>query len=189
MDPKIVLSILLAAGFLGYAAWVIYIAYPVFLEKQVQKGRSWVYLPLHWKSARKFWTKIFSRIFFLANWLLGAYCFNTLLHKENKFWILVSLGVSFILIYALHRLLMTYRYQQQEDSYYFIHDELSGKMENEGKQITKTASQNLASYRLQSLLRTADLENRFLATLNAQAKLSRTKKQPTQNKALSEAST
>ena len=55
------------------------------------------------------------------------------------------------------------RYRQQEDAYYFLHDELRAKLESEGKDMAESAFKSLAAYQHQNLLRKADEKGKLLS--------------------------
>src|SRR6185436_14161982 len=47
-------------------AWCQFVAYPISFEKNLKRGKSWVYIPLSWKGAYKFQILFFSRIIMLS---------------------------------------------------------------------------------------------------------------------------
>lgn len=83
-----------------------------------------------------------------------------------------GLGMGFLMI-RLNSLWLSIPYHQQEDSYYFLHDELRSKLESEGKDMGESAFKSLAAYQHQNLLRKADEQGVLIKTLRQQAKISR----------------
>jgi hypothetical protein len=92
--------------------------------------------------------------------------------SEGPWMLLFTVAVGFLVI-RLNSLWLDSRYHQQEDSYYFLHDELRAKLESEGKDMAESAFKSLAAYQHQNLLRKADEKGMLIKTLRSQAKMSR----------------
>ncbi len=164
---------LLATLLLLHWLWCEFVAYPISFEKNLKKGKSWVYIPKQWKGAYKFQIRLLSRIIMLGLVSTGILLVNLYTPKVGNVWYMaygVALG---FLVMRLDAVWLHIRYQQQEDSYYFLHDELRAKLESEGKTMGEGAFKSLAAYQHQNLLRKADEQGILIKTLGAQAKNSR----------------
>jgi hypothetical protein len=149
------------------------VAYPISFEKNLKKGKPWVYIPLQWKGAYKFQIRLISRIIMVGLVAAGIMLVNLYTSKATPVWYMaygVALG---FLVMRLDSLWLQMRYRQQEDSYYHLHDELRAKLESEGKDMGESAFKSLAAYQHQNLLRKADEQGHLIKTLGAQAKMSR----------------
>jgi hypothetical protein len=164
---------LFAGLLLLHWAWCTFVAYPISFEKNLKRGKSWVYIPLQWKGSYKFQIVFFSRIIMLSLLAVSVILISHYTHKEEPYWMLVyGLCLGFLIL-RLNALWLELRYQQQEDAYYFLHDELRIKLEGEGKDMADAAFKNLAGYQHQNLLRKADEQGQLIKTLKSQAKKSR----------------
>ncbi|HKP94442.1 MAG TPA: hypothetical protein VJ385_01675 [Fibrobacteria bacterium] len=164
---------LLAGLLILHWLWCHFVAYPISFEKKLKRGKPWVYIPIRWKGSYKLRIVLVTRLLMVAIvavgvLLLGHYTGKT----QAPFTVLyvVALGVLAI---RLNALWLDFRYRQQEDSYYFLHDELRAKLEGEGKDMAESAFKSLAAYQHQNLLRKADEGGTLLKTLREQAKISR----------------
>jgi hypothetical protein len=164
---------LLAALLILHGAWCWMVAYPIAFEKHLKKGKPWVYIPLRWQGGRKFQIVSFSRILMAAAVALGVALAAHFSRRQEWPWLLAYVLILGFLILRLNAFWLDLRYQQQEDSYYFLHDELRTRLESEGKDMAESAFKNLAAYQHQNLLRKADEKGELLKTLRAQARDSR----------------
>jgi hypothetical protein len=164
---------LLAGLLLLHWAWCQFVAYPISFEKNLKKGKPWVYIPLQWKGAYKFQIRFVSRVIMIGLVGVGILVVSLYSSKSGAAWFLAyGLGMGFLVL-RLNTLWLQMRYQQQEDSYYYLHDELRAKLESEGKDMGESAFKSLAAYQHQNLLRKADEQGMLIKTLGAQAKESR----------------
>lgn len=164
---------LFAGLLLLHWAWCQFVAYPISFEKNLKRGKSWVYIPLQWKGAYKIQIVFFSRIIMLSLVAVGLVLITHHTQRTQTYWLFAyGLGLAFIVL-KLNSLWLELRYQQQEDAYYFLHDELRTKLEGEGKDMADAAFKNLAAYQHQNLLRKADEQGQLIKTLKSQAKKSR----------------
>lgn len=164
---------LLAGLLIVHWLWCQFVAYPISFEKNLKKGKPWVYIPLRWKGVRKIQIRFFSRVIMIGLVAAGILLVSLYTHKAGGVWFMaygVALG---ILVMRLNTLWLTMRYRQQEDSYYYLHDELRAKLEGEGKDLAESAFKSLAAYQYQNLLRKADEQGILIKTLREQAKESR----------------
>jgi hypothetical protein len=164
---------LLSSLLILHWAWCQFIAYPISFEKQLKKGKPWVYIPLQWKGFYKFQIRTVSRLIMLG--LVGSGIFLVSLYSSHSSAPLyMAYGVAMgIIVNRLDSLWLHIRYRQQEDSYYHLHDELRAKLEGEGKDMGEAAFKSLAAYQHQNLLRKADQQGILIKTLRDQAKVSR----------------
>ncbi len=154
-------------------AWCFYVAYPISFERKLKKGKPWVYIPLRWRGGYKLQIVLVSRILLLAVVAIGVALLSHYTRKAAFPW-LFAFGVSLgFLALRINALWMDMRYQQQEDSYYFLHDELRTRLESEGKDMAESAFKSLAAYQHQNLLRKADEKGELIRILREQAKMSR----------------
>jgi hypothetical protein len=164
---------LLAGLLLLHWAWCNFIAYPISFERKLKRGKPWVYIPIRWKGFYKIQVVLFTRLLMLAIMVLGVGLFAQYIGKtEIHYIILFACAIGF-LVMRLNALWLDLRYRQQEDAYYFLHDELRAKLEGEGKDMAESAFKSLAAYQHQNLLRKADEGATLLKTLKNQAKISR----------------
>ncbi|HAO99682.1 MAG TPA: hypothetical protein DCQ83_06515 [Fibrobacteres bacterium] len=153
--------------------WSQFASYPSGFERQLRRGKSWVYIPMRWKGLQKFVMMSLTRLLILCVAGSGAILLVFLTGKFGPAWIA---GFAIILFLAANRLdiLWTHlRYRQQEDAYYRLHDELRHKLDQEGKDYTEAQFRNLAAYQHQQQLRKADEAGEFLKALRASAKRAR----------------
>ena len=154
-------------------AWCFYVAYPISFEKKLKKGKPWVYIPIRWRGGYKLQIVLFSRILILAVLALGVALVSHYTRRTETPWIIGFTALIGFALVRLNALWLDSRYQQQEDSYYFLHDELRTRLESEGKDMAESAFKSLAAYQHQNLLRKADEKGDLIRTLREQAKLSR----------------
>lgn len=153
--------------------WCQFVAYPISFERNLKKGKSWVYIPLRWQGGYKFQIVLVSRVLMILIVAVGVAVLTHYTRKSSTPWIIgFGIGVG-VVVLRLNALWLTIRYKQQEDSYYFLHDELRVKLESEGKDMADSAFKNLAAYQHQNLLRKADEQGRLIQTLRTQSKASR----------------
>jgi hypothetical protein len=186
MIPKANYPYIILGLFVGlmivHSLWCLYIAYPISFEKNLKKGKSWVYIPLRWKGFYKIQVLFFSRIIMICMVALGMFLLSHYTRKSGGAWLAAfGLGLG-VMIWKLNSLWLVRRYHQQEDSYYFMHDELRTKLEGEGKDMGDSAFKNLAAYQHQNLLRKADEKGQLIKTLSIQAKQSRKYRQQSRPK-------
>ena len=160
--------------------WCQFVAYPISFEKNLKRGKPWVYIPLRWKGARKIQIRFFSRVIMLSVIAVGILLASVYTHRMGWSWYLLYALIVGFMVMRLNTLWLEQRYRQQEDSYYFLHDELRSKLESEGKDIADSAFKSLAAYQYQNLLRKADEQGTLIKTLRAQAKESRKKRKQVQ---------
>lgn len=154
-------------------AWCSFAAYPIAFERQLKQGKSWVYIPLRWKGAHKFQVVLIARLLMILAVAVGLFILTHYSRKSAWPW-LAGFGIILgALVLKLNSLWLASRYRQQEDAYYFLHDELRAKLESEGKDMADSAFKSLAAYQHQNLLRKADEQGKFLATLKTRSRMSR----------------
>src|SRR3954462_9111321 len=113
--------------------WCQFVAYPISFEKKLKRGKSWVYIPLKWKGSYKVQIRFFSRLLMVCMVVVGLLLVSYYTHKTTRTWFFAyGIGLGFLVL-RLNSLWLEIRYQQQEDSYYYLHDELRVKLESEGK--------------------------------------------------------
>ncbi len=164
---------LLAGLLILHWAWCNFIAYPISFERKLKRGKPWVYIPIRWKGFYKIQVVLFTRLLMLAMVVLGVGLFGHYIGKTEAPWIVLFACAIGFLVMRLNALWLDFRYRQQEDAYYFLHDELRSKLEGEGKDMAESAFKSLAAYQHQNLLRKADEGGTLLKTLKNQAKISR----------------
>jgi hypothetical protein len=170
--PYIILSAF-ALLLLLHWFWCRYVAYPIAFERHLKQGKNWVYIPLRWKGAHKFHILLLSRLLIILVIVVGIFILSYYSRKSTLPWA-AGFGIALgVLVFKLNSLWLKSRYQQQEDAYYFLHDELRVKLESEGKDIADSAFKNLAAYQYQNLLRKADEQGKLLSTLKTQSGMSR----------------
>ena len=164
---------LFAALLIIHFTWCWLVSYPIAFEKHLKKGKPWVYIPLRWRGGRKLQIVFFSRILMAVAVGLGVVLAGHFTRRQEWPWLFAYVLFLGFLILRLNALWLDLRYQQQEDSYYFLHDELRTRLEGEGKDMAESAFKSLAAYQHQNLLRKADEKGELLKTLRAQARDSR----------------
>ena len=154
--------------------WCLFITYPAAFEKQLRRGKSWVYIPLRWKGLYKLLTLTFSRLLLVAMAVVATALFIHYTRWQEPVWARGVLAAVLLLIaYRLETFWTHVRYHQQEDAYYLLHDELRLKLDREGKDYSGPQFRNLAAYQHQQRLRKSDESGRFLSALRREAKLAR----------------
>jgi hypothetical protein len=158
---------------LVHSAWSLYIAYPISFEKNLRKGKTWVYVPQRWKGVRKNLVQILTRFVLVICALpfVAIACYYT--EKTSWPWILTYTLVGSALAWLVHGYYLRRRFRQQEDSYYHLHDTLRDKLVAEGKDLSPSAFKSLAAYQHQSQLRKADEAGELIRTLTRLARESR----------------
>lgn len=153
--------------------WCRFVAYPASFEHNLKQGKHWVYIPLRWRGGYKFQVLLVSRLLMVLAVAAGVLLAAHLSRKSTWPWLAgYGLGIGFLVL-RLNALWLKLRYKQQEDSYYFLHDELRAKLESEGKDMADSAFRNLAAYQHQNFLRKADEQGQLIQTLRTQSRKSR----------------
>lgn len=177
MTPKLnyqYLALGLLAGLLVvHWMWCHFVAYPISFERKLKRGKPWVYIPIRWKGAYKFQIQLLTRLLMLAVIAPAVALLAQYTRRADGLWILIYTAAVGYLVVRLNTFWLDFRYRQQEDAYYFLHDELRTKLEGEGKDMGESAFKNLAAYQHQNLLRKADQGGTLIKTLKSQAKTSR----------------
>jgi hypothetical protein len=157
-----------ALGFLVW--WYLFMAYPIFLERQIRKGKNWVYVPLNWKNARKTWVHLSSWLFrLLAASFLAWSC--TLVFGIG--WLMAPLGaVAWVLIELFGKWLERIRYNQQEALYFQRLTIILRRYEEQGRRNSEQEARNLCSWHHQQQLREADQKGLLLKVLVGKASVS-----------------
>jgi hypothetical protein len=164
---------LLAALLIAHWAWCCYIAFPMAFERQLKRGKPWVYIPIRWKGGYKLQIALVTRLLLLGATVLVTALAAHYTRKETNVWLLAfALPTGFVML-RLNALWLSIRYRQQEDGYYFLHDELRTRLESEGKDMPESAFKSLAIYQHHTLLRKADEKGELLKALKTQARMSR----------------
>lgn len=164
---------LLALLLVLHWAWCWYVSYPIAFERHLKKGKPWVYIPLRWQGGRKLRIVFFSRLLMLAVVAVGVALARHYSRRGEAPWLFAYFLILGFLVLRLNALWLMLRYQQQEDGYYYLHDELRTRLESEGKDMAESAFKSLAAYQHQNLLRKADEKGELLKTLRNQARMSR----------------
>lgn len=163
----------LASLLLLHWAWCHFVAFPISFERKLKRGKPWVYIPIRWKGGHKLQILLVTRILMLALIAAGVVLLCHYSRKTEAPWILLYAIMAGFVVLRLNAVWLDSRYRQQEDSYYFLHDELRTKLESEGKDMAESAFKSLAAYQHQNLLRKADEKGMLIKTLRSQAKMSR----------------
>jgi hypothetical protein len=163
----------LSALLLLHWAWCQFVAYPISFEKKLKRGKPWVYIPIRWKGGYKVQILFVTRLLMLALVAVGVVLLSHYTRKSDGPWLALYALLLGFLVMRLNALWLDSRYHQQEDSYYFLHDELRTRLESEGKDMAESAFKSLAAYQHQNLLRKADEKGDLIKTLRSQAKMSR----------------
>jgi hypothetical protein len=153
--------------------WCHFVAYPISFERHLKKGKSWVYIPLRWRGGQKMQIVLVSRILMVLIVALGVVLLSLYTRRASWPWYTGFGVVAGLLVLRLNTLWLMFRYKQQEDAYYYLHDELRARLEGEGKDMGDTAFRNLAAYQHQNFLRKADEQGQLIQTLKSQSRLSR----------------
>lgn len=164
---------LLAAVLLAQWAWCCWVAYPIAFEKQLKRGKPWVYIPLRWRGGYKVQIGLVSKLLLLAGTALATALAVHYSKRSTPVWLLAFALPSLIAMLRLNALWLSIRYRQQEDAYYFLHDELRTRLESEGKDMAESAFKSLAVYQHHTQLRKADEKGELLKALRTQARMSR----------------
>ncbi len=152
------------------AVWGQFLSYPASFERMLRRGRSWVYVPRHWKGVRKAAILAATRLFAAGIGLLLAFLLALHARLEEPGWVMATALAGFASALWLQGFWNHLRYRQQEDAYFLLHDELRSRLERENKDVGRAQLRSLASYQHQQQLRKADEEGRFLSVLRSEAK-------------------
>jgi len=150
--------------------WNLFFSYPSGFERMLRRGRSWVYIPLRWKGARKFQILLVSRLILLGIATLGTMLLAQSFDRRQTLWVAGFLVVCYALASWLQAFWNGIRYRQQEDAYFLLHDEMRAKFEQDNKDYNEAQLRNLSAYQHQQRLHKADEEGRFLAVLREEAR-------------------
>ena len=162
--------------------WCLFIAYPISFEKSLKQGKAWVYVPIRWKGFYKFQIAIVTRLLILILSFLVSFLLIQVSPKKEISWLLFFLIICTFLIAKGTSFVMRLRFNQQEDCYYYLHDELKEKLESEGKDLTESAFKNLAAYQHHQFLHMADKSGHLIKSLNSQTQsLRKMRKSKSQN--------
>ncbi len=154
-------------------AWCQFVAYPISFERKLKRGKPWIYIPIRWKGFYKLQIVLVTRLLVLGLTASAVILLSHYSRKSEAPWMVLYALLTGFLALRLNVLWLDLRYHQQEDSYYFLHDELRAKLESEGKDMAESAFKSLAAYQHQNLLRKADESGTLIKTLGNQAKISR----------------
>jgi hypothetical protein len=163
----------LALLLVAQALWSLFLAYPAGLERMLRRGRSWVYVPLAWQGFRRLRITFTSRLLTLAGTTLWTVLMTHHTGRQKAWWIAGFFLVGYAALSWLQAFCSGFRFKQQEDAYYLLHDELRAKMEAENKDFTEAQLKSLSAYQHQQRLRKADEEGKFLKVLGEEAARSR----------------
>lgn len=164
---------LLAALMVAHWAWCCYVAFPMAFERQLKRGKAWVYIPIRWKGGYKLQIALVTRIMLLVATGLSTALAIHYSQRNGATWLMAfALAAGFGML-RLNSLWLSIRYSQQEDGYYFLHDELRTRLESEGKDMPESAFKSLAIYQHHTLLRKADEKGELIKALRTQASMSR----------------
>jgi len=173
MGIKETLVIAFIVALFAHWCWCLYIAYPLVLDKCIERGQSWLYLPLKWKGLLKAVISVTTPILLLFVILLGTSAVWLYTRKmPGYFFVFFSLILAVIIFY-LHSFCLKFRFRQQENSYFFIRGQLSQKMKSSGKKLSEMEINNLASFQHQNLLREADIKGKLKEALVNQSALAK----------------
>jgi hypothetical protein len=150
--------------------WCLFFAYPGMLERMLRRGRTWVYVPLAWQGFRKVRILFVSRLLVLAGSASWAVLLAHHIDRRQAWWIAGLFLTGYLGLSWLQTYWNGFRYKQQEDAYYLLHDELRTRMEAENKDFTEAQLRSLSAYQHQQRLRKADEEGKFLVVLGEEAK-------------------
>jgi hypothetical protein len=169
---------ILCASFLGLlvlqALWSRFAAYPIAFEKNLKKGKSWVYIPVQWKGFRKLRILILSKVIIVCLAVAGGVLLASLTHKHaSSAWLLIYAVITVLGAFKLNDFWLARYFHLQEDCYFLMFDELRAKVEIEGRDMTEAAFKSLADYQYQNHLRKADENGRLLEELRSQSRRSR----------------
>jgi hypothetical protein len=148
-----------------YVIWARNHAFGLFLDKQVKKGKAWVYLPIGWTPKTRALKALVLKLLLFCSITFGSLSLSLIIGAQKE------LGLGLVVTYAITVLILgkisiQHRFNQQENAYYSIQDAIISESEREGKRISDTELQNLASYQFQNALRTADSNKRLLKELD-----------------------
>jgi hypothetical protein len=149
--------------------WNLFFSYPAGFERMLRRGRSWVYVPLRWKGMRKVQILFVSRLIIIGIAITGTVLLMHYSGKRQAWWLIGFFVVSYAVAVWLQGVWNGFRYRQQEDAYYLLHDEMRAKFEEENKDYNESQIRSLSAYQHQQRLRKADEEGTFLAVLRAEA--------------------
>lgn len=152
------------------ALWGQFFSYPAAFERMLRRGRNWVYVPLRWKGFRKAWILVISRLLTVGIAVLAAFLWMHYSDRREPLWLAGCAALAAIGAHWLQGFWNHLRYRQQEDAYFFLHDELRTRLERENKDVNRAQLRSLSSYQHQQQLRKADEEGRFLAVLRQEAR-------------------
>lgn len=149
---------------LVYLNWNHNQLYPLYLERQIRKGKSWLYLPLNWNPKRKAFTRLVSKILFSLS-AFSILIASLFIDLDMVIAVLIGSGISF-LIWVLGSIILKKRFQQQVNAYFGFVDAIVAEFEREGKRFSEQELNNLAAYQFQNALRSADSNSRLLKELD-----------------------
>ena len=167
------LAVLLGAAFY---AWCLFRAYPIYLDRQVKRGKSWVYLPKFWRGSTKNWVLRLTPIF---KWGMVGLLTSVFFLLLNRFQLPMAVvaGVSALFATAVvhygSAFLIKSRFHQQEKFYF---DKLTNQFriyEEQGHAVSEIEVRNLVSWEFQNSLRRADEAGELLQVLRLHSQVNR----------------
>ncbi len=168
------LALTVAAG-TGYYFWCLNWAFPLFLDKQIKRGKSWIYLPKYWNNQRRVQFRWTTRFFFLGLASLNAFLITRLLWSFFQWgfsWLIfgiAAIAFVFVLKILTSRWISTRYYQQEK--YYF--DKLNTYLtlySEQGRDISEVEVRNRVRWEHQNALRHADQAGELLRVLKLNTK-------------------
>ena len=160
------ITLALSLLFLGiYVLWSRNHAYALFLDKQIKKGKSWVYLPIGWTNKKRATNTLVLKVMLILSILCGFIALIQIFSTRLDF-IIGSTTIYTLTLIVLGNISIKHRFKQQENAYFGIQDAIIAEYEREGQRITESKLLNLASYQFQNALRAADSNKRLLKELD-----------------------
>ena len=175
MQTKEFLLVVFTCSLIFHWFWCLFFAYPIILDKCIRRGQSWLYIPLKWKGANKAVISLLTPVIIFFLTLLGIGTLHFYLKSLPVIYFITSSLILCCALIFLHYLWLKIRFHQQEDAYFFIRKQVSHKMEKDGKRLSETEINNLASFQHQNLLREADMQGKLKEVLTTQSILAKKK--------------
>ena len=153
-----------------YFFWCRFLDYPVALEREIRKGKSWPYLPIYWKGKNRWLIRAGSlSLFWVAN-LFGA-CSLYFLIYEHIVLVVLGLVISIIIGVKISRISVKDIVRSQKNIYFQIYMQIRGKGKLKGDEISDSELSSRAQWQYHNDLRQADKQGRLTQFLKGEAML------------------
>lgn len=143
--------------------WSYYISFPILMEKQVRKGKSWLYFPMQWSRRREFYGKLNTLLLAATGIAIGFSIWWSFASDWRVLFFLMVLSCAATSL--LSRQISAIRYLQQAALYYSLLNSRCAAIDEQETRISEGEIRSLVSWEHQQQLLEADRKGKLLELL------------------------